>query len=189
MSKKPRSDSKLNALPPKKREALIRWLTEENLGYDMVRDRLWQEFKVRTSIGALSQFYATQCFSLRYSQAREIAETVGREMARSPEQFDTATISLVKQKAFERAAARSGNLDELAILAKILHDSAKLKLKEKDQQLTERRIKLLEAKAALADQAKEITGDKELSETERAARLRSLFCMASGPEGTPARRG
>jgi pyruvate/oxaloacetate carboxyltransferase len=156
---------------------LIRWLTEENLPYDEVQERLHEDCGIKTSIGALSQFYATQCFSLRFSQAREIADTVAGEMARSPDKFDEATISLIRQKAFERAAARGGNLDELAILAKILHDSAKLRLKEQDLALTERRIKLLEEKAAQADQAKGIVGDKELTEQEKAARLRSLFGM------------
>jgi len=177
MSKKPRSDSKLMSLPPHQRDTLIRWLTEENIKYPEAVDRLWKDFGVKTSATALSQFYATQCFSLRYSEAGEVANTVAAEMEQRPDQFDAATIALVRQKTFERAVARDGNLDELAILAKILHDSAKLRLKEKDQQLTERRVALLEKKAAQADKAKGIVGDKELSEEEKAAQLRSLFGM------------
>jgi hypothetical protein len=98
-------------------------------------------------------------------------------MAARPDRFDAATIALVRQKTFERAVARDGNLDELAILAKILNDSAKLRLKEKDQQLTERRVSLLEKKAAQADQAKGIVGDQALSDEQKAAQLRSLFGM------------
>lgn len=175
MSKKPRSDAKLLGLPPHYKEALIRWLTEENLSYVDARARLKKEFSVSTSLAALSQFYTTQCFSLRYSQAREVADTVAEEMAQSPEKFDEATIALIKQKAFERAVAKDGNLDELAILAKMLHDSKKLQIKEGDQKIAERRIVLLEKKAAAYDQAKGVLQDKSLNEEDRAARMRQLF--------------
>lgn len=177
MSKKPRSDAKLLGMPPHYREALIRWLTEDNLSYAEARDRLKKEYSVSTSTGALSQFYATQCFSLRYSQAKEVADTVAEQMGNSPDKFDEATISLIRQKAFERAVAKNGNLDELAILAKMLHDSAKLRLKVQDQSLQERRVALLEKKAAAYDQAKGVLGDKELSEEEKAIKMRSLFGM------------
>ena len=70
MSKKPRSDAKLLSLPPHYRDQLVRWLTEDNLSYAEARERLAKEFSVRTSLAALSQFYASACFSQRYSQAR-----------------------------------------------------------------------------------------------------------------------
>jgi hypothetical protein len=175
MSKKPRSDAKLLSLPPHYREALIRWLTEENLSYADARDRLKKEYSVSTSTGALSQFYATQCFSLRYSQAREVADTVAEQMAQSPEKFDEATIALIKQKAFERAVAKDGDLDELQILAKMLHDSTKLRLKVQDQVLQERRVALLEKKAALADKASAVTADAELTDAEKLKRYKQIF--------------
>ena len=163
------------SLPPHQRETLIRWLTEENVDYPEARDRLWNDFGVKTSRTALSHFYATQCFSLRYSEAGEMADTVATEMAARPDKFDEATIALVRQKTFERAVARDGNLDELAILAKILHDSAKLRLKERDQQLTERRLQLLEKKAAQADAAENVTRDSALTPAEREAKLKEIF--------------
>jgi hypothetical protein len=175
MSKKPRSDAKLLSMPPHYKEALIRWLTEDNLSYAEAKARLKEEYSVNTSTGALSQFYATQCFSLRYSQAREVADTVAEEMTLSPEKFDEATIALIKQKAFERAVAKDGNLDELAILAKMLHDSAKLRLKVQDQALQERRIKILEKKADMADKASAVTSDTELTDAEKLKRYKQIF--------------
>lgn len=175
MSKKPRSDAKLLSLPPHYKETLIRWLTEENVNYDEARARLKKEFSVTTSNRALSQFYATQCFSLSYSEAREIADTVAAELSHSPDKFDSATIALIRQKAFERAVAKDGNLDELSILAKMLNDSAKLRLKEADQKLSERRISLLEKKADQADQAKQVTDDKDLSPAEKLTRYKQIF--------------
>lgn len=178
MSKKPRSDAKLLGMPPHYQQALIRWLTEDNMSYVEARARLKEEYSVSTSLAALSQFYTTQCFSLRYSQAREVADTVAEEMAQSPEKFDEATIALIKQKAFERAVAKDGNLDELAILAKMLHDSKKLQIKEGDQKIAERRMALLERKAEAYDKAKGVLENKELTEEEKAAKMRALFGMA-----------
>jgi hypothetical protein len=177
MAKKPRSDSKLAALNPEQKALLRTWLIDENLSYRDAKARLHDDFNITTSEGALSQFYATECFALRSSEAKEFAERVVEELTESGEKFDEATLALIKQKAFERAYAKNGNIDELATLAKILGDSAKLKLKEKDQALAERRISILEKKAALADKAKDITSNSELSDEEKAAQMRGLFGM------------
>lgn len=177
MARKPRSDSALDSLPAHQREQLRTWLVDENLSYEKAVERIEQDFGVRTSRSAVQQFYALRCFSLRSSEAREFAEHTVRELKNSGESFDEATIALVRQKAFERAYAKDGNLDELAVLAKILGDSRKLSLKAQEVALTDRRIKLLEAKAAQADKAKAITGNPELSEAEKGAQLRLLFGM------------
>ena len=175
MSRKPRSDSKLASLNPQQKAQLRTWLVDENLPYDKVQELLREDFNVRVSIGALSRFYATDCFALRSSEAREFAEKCVEELKSSGEKFDQATLALVRQKAFERAYARNGNLEELAILAKILGDSAKLDLKRRDQQLAERRIKLLEEKAARADEAERVMKDGGLTETQRTARMKQIF--------------
>jgi hypothetical protein len=175
MSTKPRSDSRLASLNPQQKAQLRTWLVDENLAYEKVVELLRDDFNIRTSTGALSRFYATECFRLRSSEAKTFAEQCVQELRDSGEKFDEATLALVKQKAFERAYARNGNLDELATLAKIIGDSAKLELKKRDQELTERRIQILEQKAKQADQAQKITGNPKLSDEEKAARMRSLF--------------
>ena len=177
MSRKPRSDAKLKSLPPNQREMLIRWLLDENLSYEKAVKRLEQDFNVRTSLRAISGFYATECFSLRSSEANDFAARVEKELLSSDPNFDKATLALIKQKTFERAYAKNGNLDELAILSGIIGDSAHLKLKERDIALKERRLALLEKKVEQADRAKGIVGDEKLSDEEKAARLRGLFGM------------
>ncbi len=177
MASKPRSDSKLASLNPQQKTQLRTWLIEENKSYEEVRELLRQDFNVRVGVTAVQRFYASDCFALRSSEAKDFAEQVVGELKTSGESFDTATLALVKQKAFERIYAKDGNLDELALLAKILGDSAKLELKKKDQQLTERRIAILEAKAKQADAAKTIAGDEQLTDSEKAAKMRALFGM------------
>ena len=175
MAQKPRSDSTLDSLSPEQKKMLREWLVEENLSYKEARDRLHEDFNVRTSVGALSRFYATQCFALRSSEAKDFAEQVLKDLTADGTQFDQATIALIKQKAFERAYARDGNLEDLAILAKIIGDAAKLQLKQKDQALAERRIAILEKKAEQADQALQISGDGNLTPAEKETRLKAVF--------------
>lgn len=175
MARKPRSDSRLASLNPEQKALLRTWLIDENLSYEAAKDRLHQDFNVETSVGALSQFYATECFALRSSEAKAFAEQVETELLSAEPTFDKATLALVKQKAFERAYAKNGNLSELAILAGIIGDSAKLKLKEKDQQLAERRVALLEKKAAQADAAEGVTRDEALTPEQREAKLKEIF--------------
>lgn len=176
MSSKPRSDNKLASLPPAQKAQLRTWLIDENRAYEEVVPLVREHFGVRTSTGALSKFYRTHCFSLRSSQAREFAEQVEGELrSQGPAKFDEATLALVRQKAFERAYSREGSIDELAILAKILADSSKLELKRQELGLTERRVKLLEQKAAQADAAEAVTRSTTLTPTEREAKLKEIF--------------
>ena len=134
--KKPRSDSKLDSLPDHQRKQLIAWLVEENMPYDKVLDRIENDFNVKTSIGAISRFYAHRCFSLRSNQAMDFADHVVEELQKhGAAKYDQATLALIRQKAFERAYARDGNLDELQVLAGIIGDSEKLKLKREQLEL------------------------------------------------------
>ena len=177
MARKPRSDSVLDGLPPERREQLVRWLVDENLKYPEAVTRVWEKFGVKTSVNALQRFYARKCFALRADQAREFADLVVDQAKADPARFDQATLALVKQKAFERVYSRDGNISELATLAGILGDSAKLELKRQELAIADRRVALLEKKAALADQAQGVVNDSTMTEEQKAARLREIFRM------------
>lgn len=139
--KKPRSDSKLDALSPQQKEMLREWLVDENLSYEKAQERLYQDFNVRTSVGALSRFYATQCFSLRSSEAKAFAEQVGQELLEAEPTFDKVTLALVKKRAFEQAAARDGDMKTLEILAGIIGGSAKLQLKKEQLEFSREKFR------------------------------------------------
>lgn len=173
--RKPRSDSVLDSLPPAQREQLIGWLLDENPNIDELVERVKAKFGVRTSRTALSSFYSRRCYKLRSNQATEFADLVVSEAKANPAKFDEATLALVKQKAFERVYARDGNISELSLLAGILGDAAKLDLKRQELALADRRVALLEKKAALADQAEAATRDETLTPAQRSARLKEIF--------------
>ena len=116
---------------------------------------------------------------MRFSEAKSFAERVEKELLTADPTFDKATLALVKQKAFERAAAKNGDIDELAKLAMIIGDSQRIMLKQREVSISERRITLLENKAALADKASAIANNKEISEEEQGRQMRALFGMGS----------
>lgn len=142
MATKPRSDSTLDSLSPEVKEQLRERLIGENMSYADAKEWLHQDFNVRTSIGALSRFYATRCFASRSSEAREFAEQVRKDLEEGGSKFDEATNALITQKAFELSYARKCSIEDLAVLAKIRGDSAKLKLKERELSISEEAMKL-----------------------------------------------
>lgn len=177
MARKPRSDSVLDGLPPERREQLVRWLVDENLKYPEAVQRVWEKFGVKTSVNALQRFYARKCFALRADQAREFADLVVEQAGQDPEKFDQATMALIRQKAFERVYARDGSPADLALVAGILGDSAKLELKRQELALSFERLKLQQldaAKAALAHvkELREIASDSTTSDAEKLERAR-----------------
>lgn len=174
MSKKPRSDSKLDALLPEQREQLASWLTVENLSYAKARARVLKEFKITTSAAALVSFYSRFAAPWKYAQAKDEADTWANLM---DGRFDEATIKRAKELAFDSMIGPKPDLKTAKTLLKILGDSAKVKIAQDKLSLDARKVKLLEEKAARLDTAEGIVKDSDLTEAEKAQRLRSLFGM------------
>lgn len=174
MPKKPRSDSKLNSLPLEQKELLVDWLVEENLSYKDAVERVEDEFGVSTSTGAMSTFYSTACWQVKIERSRELADSLGD--AGETDEFEAQAMKAVRQKFFELSLGSQVNLKDLKALAKIIGDSKALQIRVKDLEIKERRIELLEKKAAMADQAEGIMGS-QLTEEEKAQRMRQLFGM------------
>ena len=175
MARKPRADAKLKSLPPEQKAELTDWLASENVSYAEARERLAKRFGVSTSVGALQDFYSSECFGLRNRHARDVADELKTQLLDSPELFDEATIGAVSQRAFELAVARDADVDELATLVKMIGDSAKLRLKAQELKLSERRVAILEKKAAQAEAAETVTRDQKLTPDQREERYKEIF--------------
>lgn len=175
MARKPRSDSKLDSLPEEQREALRSWLTEDNLSYEQAQAKLKQEFAVSTSISSLQSFWRRRCFRVRASEAKDFTKKLEKELKNSSEDFDEATLALIRQKLFERAMAEKGDLNEISTLAKIIGDSQKLALKAQHIELQSRRLKLLEKKAEQADAAEKIAANGEMTPEQKDREYKAIF--------------
>lgn len=172
MSRKPRSDSKLDALSEQQHAQLAEWLTLENCSYAEAKKRCLEQFGVSTSLSALQSFYSRFAAPWKYARAKGAADEFAELMEGK---FDAASIKAAKQLAFEALSAPSPDLKAAKALLKIVGDSAKLSLQQEKLSLDARKVALLEAKAKLADQASAIANDGQLSEEEQAAKMRALF--------------
>lgn len=171
--KKPRSDSKIAALAPELRAEIARRLGEGNQSYEAVSSWLLEDGH-RISVTALCNWYSVHSWKEHKGSAREVAEAVRAEAATSGD-YDEATLALVKERAYILARTKGADVKDLATLAGIVGDSAKLRLKEREVAINERRIALLETRAAQADKAEGITRDETLTPEQRAAKLREIF--------------
>lgn len=168
MSKKPRGDSKLKTLPPAVQAELFVQCRGKG-GYEAARAWLLAEHGVSTSAGSLSAFFGWYPFSL--SATASYAQQFEAELKKLPAlAADAAQLSQLSQLGFEMLAMRTNDLEGYATLKKI-------RLKEHEQSLAERRVKLLEQKAAQAEAAEGVTRDESLTPAQKEARMRQIFRM------------
>jgi len=169
MSRKPRTDSKLKTLPPQAQAQLFEMLRA--MPYRKAVELVHEHFGVATSIGALSEFFSWYPLSRQLEQSAEFAEKIEEALKTNPAlQLDASKISAVAQVAFEAHALETQNSD-------LYIELAKLRIKREEGEREERRIKILEAKAAKADEAAKVESDETLTEEEKAKRMRQIFRM------------
>lgn len=176
-TKKARSDAgiKGKSLSDPQKLELASWLIDENLSYADARSRVAERFGVFVkSDSTVSDFYHSFALPWKYARSRGLADEFAKSVAGN---FEPAALKRIQQLLFETAADRTVDFEALKTLAKILGDSHKLALNADRLDLDKRKLKLLEAKAALTDKAQAIAGDKTLSEEEQGARMRALFRM------------
>ncbi|MEN9841911.1 MAG: hypothetical protein RL376_1711 [Verrucomicrobiota bacterium] len=173
-AKKARSDSTIAALDPTLRAEIVRRLGEQNQSYAAVAQWVKAEFGIEVSTAALCNWYCTHGWRESAAQARVFASAV-KEQAGAEGDYDAATLALVQERAYLLARAKNSDAGELATLAKIIGDSAKLRLKEREVTLGERRIALLEKKAAQAEAAEGVTRDETLTPAQRETKLKEIF--------------
>lgn len=172
-SNKPRSDSKVARLPEETRAEIVRRLSEENQSFKEVSAWL-KDDGVSISATALHDWYSLHSWKVSAASAREVA-TQARDDAAASGDYDAATLALVKERAYILARTKGASVKDLAMLADIIGESAKLRMKQRDLDLAERRVALLEKKAAQADAAEGVTRDEALTPEQRQAKLREIF--------------
>lgn len=167
--RKPRSDSKLLNLPEEQQAQLGEWLLS-GMPYHQAQELVEKQFGLRVPLGSFTAFYQQVCephLLQRRSRAVQMAQSVAEEASSRPGTFDPATIDQLRQKAFELSISPNANPKDVKALFMLV-------LKARDQELTERRIVLLEKKAAQADQASDVVAS-ELSSEEKQQRLKAIF--------------
>jgi hypothetical protein len=136
----------------------------------VVKRMIMEVYGVETSEAALSGFWArfagpylAERMRRSSAQARELANTL------SAADVQRSTMELIAQQAFELMSSPMPDPEDVVKLAKVVLLSQK-------QDLDERKVALLEAKAKQADLAKDVM-ESQLSEEDKAAKMRAIFGM------------
>lgn len=170
MDRKPRADSKLDTMP----ESRVLELRDGLLaGWSQAECKSWlaSECGLSTTGSAITAFYKRHCAPL-LRECRKLAavkaEAIVKDAGRTD--WNTATMELVKQVSFEMLSGQRTD-------PKVAEKFVKLVLKADSQGRDERKLAMLEAKAKQADAANAITNNDELTEEDKAARIKHLFRM------------
>ncbi len=175
MARKPRSDSKLKAgLDAGQQDQLRDWMLG-GTNYRKAKRLVEEEFGVSTSLAALSDFYESVCVPFLLEQRQrsaQLASALTRGAQKDGANFSEATLDLLRQSAFELMSDRNRDPKDVARILTLF-------LKSQDQDLSKRKVELLEQKAALAEEAEGVTGDSRLSAEEKEMRMREIFGLPS----------
>ena len=163
MLRKPRPDSVIGSqLPPIIKDDVDTMLLSGE-SYRKVQQRL-EEDGIKLSQEAIRRYYHSQIVPARLARQNKTAEELNKI---SVEGVDEATMRAIRSAALDLAASPSCDPKALNILVGLI-------LKAEQLAQDKRRLKILEAKAAQADAAKQVT-QSTLTPEERDRKLRNIF--------------
>ena len=174
-----RCDSTWAALAPPQKEALTRWLFEENLGYDAVLARVQKEFGLTASKTSLAGYYQTlarEHLCDEFSDAHATAASVLDAEAKLPALRDAA-LKLIGKKLLDCTLQR-GTPRELPALANLLLCSEQHEIQHAWLALAREKFEFKAAKAALKalPLVNEMNQEDEARETARIEKIKlALF--------------
>ncbi len=168
--RKPRSDSKLDAMP-ESRVLELRDMMLAGKGHRECLDWLALECGVASVPSALTSFYKRHCSPV-IRERRQFsvikAEALGEAMAKDPVTWDDKIVERTKQLAFEFMSG--DQIDPEAV--KNLLDAL---TKANKQTLDREKFEEAKRKALMADKAKEAANDTSLSTEEQNRRIRDIL--------------
>lgn len=172
--RKVRGDSVLLSQPEGVRQAILKLDTEQGMTLQEIKEKLVLPlddggFEIEASTGTISVFLQRQKVlnfrSRLQRRAKHAAEIEGTLSDEDRARIDQGIMDGLREIIFDQAA--SGEIDPRG--AKALYG---LILKAKEQKLDERKLALLEKKAAAFDEAQKVAEDDGLTPEERLAKIR-----------------
>ena len=169
--KEPRADAKIKTLPEETQAGLYRLCSAEGgraaMTLEEVRGVLASQHGLSVSLASLSEWRSWYGMRARMDAAKARAEQARLELLSSNPDMSPEKLEQAAQMVFTAEVLEQGDVKGYVALAT-------LRLNERRTQLEERRIKVLEAKAAQADQAKAVLG-QSLTPEEQNRRLREIL--------------
>jgi len=160
------------------RQAILAdWLLSGMI-YPAAKEQVKKEWGIQASNESWVNFWQEVCVPhllLKRRRSVETAEAVAEAASARPGRFDQATIDALKQQAFNLSISPGANPKDVKALFSLVLKARDQDLDEKQLELEREKFEEMKRKAAQADQAKGLLENKELSEAEKASRMRELF--------------
>lgn len=169
--------TRLKELPAEERAKLMHVLRENT--YRKAIPLIENLVGFYCSLDVLSKFFTWQDKQEDLEKSNDFIEQYEEFTQRQHPEWSPERIRDDATAFFMASATANKDLKGFALIAQIDQQEragrAKVKFEERKISISDRRVTLLERKAAQADQAKGIMQDQQLSEDQRAARMRELF--------------
>ena len=182
-------------MPLHQQDLLIEWLIEERLHPEQAKNRLWQDFGVKTSLTALGTFWQRYCQPRLLRRSHEAAMGFAEQAGGLGEHWAAPSKALIRQKFFDVMSAPFADPKQLMVFAEMIAalergelEREKLEfqrakqtqnnaLKTQDLALQREKFEFDAVKQAIAHAAeiKTITGDRTLNSAEQSERVRRLL--------------
>ena len=188
-TRKTRPEAVWDNLPSAQQQQILEWAADGTATLADLCARARAEFSLsRGSVPSLSLWLSEKRLEAALEKIRlagHTAKTVRAALPTEDESF-SALMQMIGQTAFElKLSGETLDLDRLqqfadlaALGLKAKIEASKLKLSEADAQRDERRLVLLEKKAAQADETEKTLTDRELTPEQRAQRIKEIYGRA-----------
>ena len=172
--KKPRADSKLKNLPDSEQEALWELLHPQDAEatpwtLDALAVDIQERLGFSVSLSTVSEWRSWYALKRRMEMAAQRANQTSIELAKNSD-LTPEDIERVAQTVFTAETLQGGDVKGYVALAK-------LRLASRALDHDARRLAVLEAKAAQADEAAGLAHNHKLTPEEKAAELKRIFRM------------
>ena len=170
--RKPNANAKLKLLPDDVQEALWYLLHPEDperkpMTLEALCGHIMREHGVSVGITTVSEWRSWYGLKRRMDRAAERALQTALELERNSD-LTPADIERAAQTVFTAEALEAGDIAGYVALAN-------LRLSARQLDMDERRVAVLEKKAAQAEAAEQVSKDGSLNEEQKAARMKEIF--------------
>lgn len=164
--RKTRPDSTIGSLEPDLKDQVDELLLAGH-PYRKVQELL-AESGIKLSLTSIGEYYQRQVLPARIARQNRTAAELNKIAI---DGLDDATMQALRLTVFDLAASPKTDAKTLNVLMGLV-------LKAESLKQDDRRLKLLEQRAAQADKAQETASDSKLTEEEKMQKIRAIFGMS-----------
>ena len=148
---KPKYNAVLEHLTYEQRQKLNDWLLNQPLRLEDVKERIFDEFGIKTSIASISKYFQRYCYQ-ELIRRRE-ADVCNEEIEKHRGKFFEPTMDALAAKTWREARKENATPKELKLYVDLVSKYQELKLKEMKLDIMLRQLRLLEKKAAALEKS------------------------------------